>query len=86
MATKAQLEGENKILTGKVEALEREVTALHRRIKEMQRTSSHTVSPISSCINCGQEQAQILTTETGYRCPLCGHDWTDEHERAAFRR
>lgn len=44
----------------------------------------------ADCINCGQSHERIETSitekgDTVFHCPVCGHDWTQEHEAAPFR-
>lgn len=44
----------------------------------------------ADCINCGQSHEKVETSVTEedsvvYHCPVCGHDWTQEHEAAPFR-
>lgn len=86
MATKAQLENENRQLTGELALLKQELEMARAETEQAKRPVPITPSMPETCINCGQALQPIQKTEAGYRCPLCGHEWTDEEEKAPFRR
>lgn len=86
MATKAQVVAENERLTGELAVAVQKIGKLQDEIHRLENDTSATIPPVRSCINCGQETSAIKKTSEGYKCPLCGHEWTDEHEQAAFRR
>lgn len=86
MATKAQVVAENERLVGKLATAVQEIEKLQDKIHRLENDTSVTIPPVRSCINCGQETHAVEETSEGYKCPLCKHEWTDEHEQAAFRR
>jgi predicted RNA-binding Zn-ribbon protein involved in translation (DUF1610 family) len=86
MATKSQLEAENKRLLGELDRLKDLLEKAKARIEWLENPGPSERMPPQSCINCGQSMRPIDMTETHYSCPLCGHEWTDEDEKAPFRR
>lgn len=86
MATKAQVEAENKRLVGELATAVQEIGELQDKIHRLENDTSATIPPVRSCINCGQETSAVIETDEGYECPQCGHKWTDKEEQAAFRR
>jgi len=55
-------------------------------VKPEEETGEQERDVPQSCINCGQDERRVEQTSAGWRCPVCGHEWTDEHEQAPFRR
>jgi len=86
MATKTQMESTIESLTGQVALLKEKLLSAGAEIAHLRSPNPNEAKLPKTCINCGQGQAPIEATKTGYRCPACKHEWTDEHERAAFRR
>lgn len=86
MATKTQMESTIESLTGQVALLKEKLLQAGAEIAHLRRPKINESKTPKTCINCGQGQAPIQATQTGYKCPSCGHEWNDEHERAAFRR
>jgi predicted Zn-ribbon and HTH transcriptional regulator len=70
-------------LEGRVAQLESELAGMAAAAED--REARRQRAP-RTCINCGQRSTPIEITETGYRCPACHHEWTDEEEQAPFRR
>ncbi len=86
MATKPQMESEIERLKGELAGMTAKLQAALENIKRLKTPKPDVTKVPSTCINCGQGTQAIQATAKGYRCPTCGHAWTNAHESAPFRR
>ena len=87
MATKTQLETQLEELEKQLEQVTAERDELAARLTDIGDMQGEVITvPIArSCINCGMSKT-VYSIDTGkYRCSGCGHEWTDEEEKAPFR-